>query len=104
MVRRSYTAFARAGVAAATLVAMGSFASGMAWADGQGVTIVGTCPGQDWGLSERVKPLPETGLFTMGAESKHEVVVHRGHTLTWAELNPAEGVHDWSRVEETLAV
>jgi hypothetical protein len=91
------------GAVGASLAVLGLCGSGEARAEQGAPTVLGTCAGQDWSLSEKIEPLPDTGLFTMGAESDHEIVAHRGHTLTWAELNPARGVYDWAPVEKLLS-
>lgn len=61
-----------------------------------------TIAGEDWSLSADVRPKPGTGLLTMGAASARPEVQHRGHTVTWAELNPAEGSFDWSPITSWL--
>lgn len=38
----------------------------------------------------------------MNSGSTHALIRHRGMTLTWADLNPAEGVFDFSHLERQL--
>lgn len=65
--------------------------------------VLTTCSGEaDWSLPADVQPLPGTGLFTMGAASRHPAVRNRGFTKTWAELNPEEGRYDWAPVRRIL--
>jgi hypothetical protein len=64
--------------------------------------IVGTETGADWTLPEDVRPAPATGLFTMDDAERYPEIAHQGYTLTWAELNPADGAYDWSPISERL--
>lgn len=56
--------------------------------------------GDDWSLPAFVKPLPNTGYYDSPPELQNEDI--RTLILTWKELNPAEGVYDFSRMELAL--
>ena len=60
--------------------------------------------GEDWSLPDWVRPLPYSGLYTMNTGVRHPLIRHIGMTLTWADLNPAEGVYDFSVLEKYLAL
>ncbi|NJO36499.1 MAG: hypothetical protein HC871_01390 [Rhizobiales bacterium] len=66
------------------------------------IRIVGTEDGASWTLQEDVRPAAATGLFTMDDSRSYPLIANRGYTLTWAELNPAEGEYDWSPIGRRL--
>lgn len=59
--------------------------------------------GEDWSLPAWVQPVPYSGLFAMNGNVSHPLIRHTGFTLTWFDLNPAEGVYDFRLVEKKLA-
>lgn len=65
-------------------------------------SIESTASGFDWSLPGDTAPEPYSGFFVMGAPSHHELVAYQGVTLSWATLNPSEGVYDWSEFESEL--
>ncbi|WP_319501304.1 hypothetical protein [uncultured Draconibacterium sp.] len=58
--------------------------------------------GEDWSFPTWVKPKYESGLGYMGEFSSNPKIKHAGTTLTWAMLNPSEGVYDFSELEKWL--
>ena len=59
-------------------------------------------PGWDFSLPETVKPDPYAGLVWMDNKPQSPEIIHEGRTLTWAQLNPGEGVYDFNLVTKIL--
>lgn len=64
--------------------------------------VLTTTHGEDWSLPAGVQPKPGTGLFVMNFNSIRPEVKHRGVSVEWANLNPAEGSFDWSSITSKL--
>lgn len=60
--------------------------------------------GEDWSLPDWARPLPYSGFYTMDSRADDPLVRHIGTTLTWRDINPAEGVYDFSLIERYLAL
>ncbi len=65
-----------------------------------------TAGGEDWSFPVSVTEEPYSGLFRLGSDSSPDapggLVKNIGRTLTWASLNPAEDVYDFSYLENVL--
>src|SRR5690606_10635757 len=60
--------------------------------------------GEDWSLPGWVQPIPYSGFFTVNVSNETNPLIRNiGFTLTWFDLNPAEGVYDFRFVEQKLA-
>jgi hypothetical protein len=64
------------------------------------ITVQQTVEGDDWSLPS-IRPLPNTGYYDSPPELQNEDI--RALILTWKELNPREGVYDFSRMDLALA-
>jgi len=63
-----------------------------------------TASGEDWSFPFTPAPSLYSGLFRMGPTSAPSgMVKHIGRTLSWASLNPSDGVFDFSYVDGVLA-
>lgn len=66
-----------------------------------------TAAGEDWSFPFTVTEEPYSGLFRMGASAQPDaaggLVKNVGRTLTWASVNPAEDVYDFSYLENALS-
>jgi hypothetical protein len=71
-------------------------------ANSQGQIILSSIrSGDDWTLPPSVQPKSGTGYYDSPPELQNEDI--KTLVLTWKELNPAEGVYNWSRLDEALA-
>ena len=59
--------------------------------------------GEDWSLPAWVTPVSYSGFYAMDTTPADPLIRHAGVTLTWKNVNPAEGVYDFSALEENLA-
>ena len=64
------------------------------------INVQGTVEGDDWSLPSSVLPLPNTGYYDSPPELQNEDL--KTLILTWKELNPKEGVYDFSRMDFAL--
>lgn len=59
-------------------------------------------PGEDWSLPAWVQPAAASGYFAMDSTPGHPLIQHLGKTLTWANLNPGDGIYDFTLLEDYL--
>jgi Beta-galactosidase len=57
--------------------------------------------GDDWSLPDSVQPKVNTGFYDSPPELQNEDI--KTLILTWKEMNPREGVYDFSRLDYVLA-
>jgi len=55
-----------------------------------------------WTLPAGTQAKADTGLFVHNFNSTTSEVEHRGLSVYWADLNPAEGVYDWTSITDKL--
>jgi hypothetical protein len=66
-----------------------------------GIVLTAIVDGDDWSLPASAMPKANTGFYDSPPELQNEDL--RTLILTWKELNPAEGVYDFSRLDFALA-
>jgi len=103
-----------AGTSVTLAAAVGATTPALAPAPASGTArVVDIVPGIDWSLPAHVKLSPYSGYMTWGWKWAHKQAklpryqdgnIHFcGFTgLRWGEVNPAEGVYDWTRIDKVV--
>lgn len=58
--------------------------------------------GFNWEFEQDINPNSNSGLFYMGRLPDYPFVENYGHTLFWSDLNPDDGVFDFSEIKNIL--
>ncbi len=80
--------------------------NGACTASVQQPTIISTSNGQDWTFptSTTILNTIYSGQFLMNQNTVPPNINHEGTTITWAELNPADGVYNWNAISNALQI